>query len=294
MSPESIVFRPMLASAADIDRLRYPLLASPKLDGIRASVVNGRLLTRTLKEVPNRHVFKLLSRPELEGLDGELIVGDPTGATVYRDTVSGVMSTDGKPDFRFFVFDNWCTGQPFAERLQQLESKVATALYHLPVLALAHLEIETRSKLDLYEADVVERGFEGVMLRDPSAPYKFGRATAREGYLLKVKRYEDSEAIVLDIEEEMFNGNEAKTNELGRTQRSSAKAGKVGKGTMGALVVRDLKTGVEFNIGTGFTAADRTRLDWKGKTVKYRFFPVGVKERPRHPSYLGLRDARDL
>ena len=50
-----------------------------------------------------------------------------------------------------------------------------------------------------YEQGAVEDGYEGVMLRDPSAPYKYGRSTVRKGYLLKLKRFEDSEAEVIDI-----------------------------------------------------------------------------------------------
>jgi DNA ligase-1 len=50
-----------------------------------------------------------------------------------------------------------------------------------------------------------------------------------------------------------------------------------------------VNTGVEFNIGTGFTAEDRAKKDWVGLIVKYKFFPIGVKDKPRHPVYLGLR-----
>jgi DNA ligase-1 len=164
----------------------------------------------------------------------------------------------------------------------------------LPIKIVQHATLHNRHDLDTYEAEQVALGHEGIMLADPNAPYKFGRATTKGGELLKVKRFEDSEAVVIGIQEEMFNGNEAQTNELGRTKRSTAKDGLVGKGTMGALIVRDVKTGVEFNIGTGFTAADRQRFALGGilgEVVKYKSFPIGVKDKPRHPVYLGLRPA---
>lgn len=134
------------------------------------------------------------------------------------------------------------------------------------------------------------------MTRDPGSRYKYGRSTAKEQILLKVKRFEDSECVIIGVQEEMHNGNVAGRDELGRTKRSSSKDGKVGKGTMGALVVRDLKTSVEFNIGTGFTAAQRAE-DWEsriGSTIVYKFFPVGVVDRPRHPVYKGPRDKNDF
>jgi DNA ligase-1 len=177
------------------------------------------------------------------------------------------------------------------------------------MMKIVHVLLQNREHLDAYEAEQVALGHEGIMLADPDGKYRFGRATPKGGELLKVKRFVDAEAIVIGIEEEMFNGNAAETNELGRTKRSTAKAGLVGKGSMGALIVRDVKTGVEFNIGTGFTADERTEWWAWGKTqprsakqsilqmavqgprriVKYKSFPVGVKDKPRHPVYLGLR-----
>jgi DNA ligase-1 len=63
------------------------------------------------------------------------------------------------------------------------------------------------------------------------------------------------------------------------------------------MVVRDLKTKVTFEIGSGFSAADRIRL-WKdkpiGRIVKYKSQPVGVKDKPRFPVFLGFRDEKDL
>lgn len=289
-------FKPMLASPADLDNIHYPVYASPKLDGIRASNVDGRLLSRSLKEIPSRHVYNMMNFAKFKHLDGELIVGDPTSHTCYRDTVSGIMADDKEPDFKWYVFDYWADPtMPFSSRIVLLQAKLAE-LNHPHIVRVEHTLIESREELDTYEASRVAAGYEGVMLNSPTGAYKFGRATTKGGELLKVKRFVDSEARIVSMDEEMFNGNEAETNELGRTKRSTAKAGLTGKGTMGALIVRDEKTGVVFNIGTGFTAEDRKwfwdqRFIHEGKhtLIKYKSFPVGVKDKPRHPVYLGLR-----
>jgi len=148
-----------------------------------------------------------------------------------------------------------------------------------------------------YEAAKVEEGYEGIILRSPDAPYKFGRSTVKEQFLLKVKRFIDQDAEIIGVVEEMFNGNEAQTNELGRTKRSTSAAGLSGKGSMGALHVRDLVTGIDFHIGTGFTAADRASM-WAtppiGELCKYKHFPVGQKDKPRHPVFIGLRSKLDI
>lgn len=290
-------FKPMLASPADLDALRYPLLASPKLDGIRAMVHEGGVMSRKLLLIPNTHVQVSLAPLMLQGLDGELIVGNPTNEDVYRRTNSAVMSRDGMPQFTFYVFDHFgVPSDSYAARMAMAVRALSGARL-LPGFEIrwhGQTQIRTRDELDTFEAQCVAAGYEGIITRDPKAQYKFGRSTAREQIMLKVKRFEDSEAEILSIEEEQFNGNEAQRDNLGRTKRSTAKAGKIGKGTMGALVVRDLKTGVEFNIGSGFTAADR-QGEWKpGEIVKYKFFPVGVKDKPRHPVFLGRRSKLDL
>jgi DNA ligase-1 len=206
------------------------------------------------------------------------------------------MSKDGSPNFVYHVFDLHTEPEPWATRFQRLQEGYLPS--HISVLE--HKLIEHPDDLLTYEAARTAEGYEGVILRKPDGHYKFGRSTAKEGLLLKLKRFEDSEAVVLEVIEEMFNGNEATTNELGRTKRSSHKENKHGKGRMGALLVKDVKTGVEFQIGTGFNDNDKVQF-WEDRfaqpgalTVKYKFFPVGVKDKPRHPVYLGLRDKRDL
>lgn len=288
----------MLACEADLEKLVFPVFASPKLDGIRCSIVQGRALTRTLKEVPNRIVFSNLSRPELTGLDGELIVGPPNAPDVYRTTVSGVMSRDENPEYVFHVFDYHTQPGGWWKRFQAIANDFADGS---TIQRLAHTLLEDMDDLLEYEQYALSQGYEGVILRHPEAPYKFGRSTAREGYLMKLKRFQDSEAVVLEVIEEMHNGNEATTNELGRTKRSSHKGNKSGKGRMGALRVKDIHTGVEFELGTGFTDYDKAWWwSWAetngldGLIVKYKFFPVGVKDKPRHPVYLGLRSPIDL
>lgn len=290
-----MTFRPMLACEADLTRLSFPVAASPKLDGIRAIVRDGQLLSRTLKPIPNRHIREQLSRNELNGLDGELIVGEPNAPDVYRSTVSGVMSEDGEPNWRFFAFDIHDTDGPWIERTIRLHDMLRV---HPRIECLQHMVVHTLDELLAFEESVLKQGYEGVMLRHLHAPYKHGRSTQREGYLLKLKRFLDSEARVLEIIEELHNGNEATTNELGLTKRSSHKANKIGKGRMGALRVQDIHTGVEFELGTGFSDADKawwwTQDPETAPLVKYKYLPVGVKDRPRHPVYLGIRNPNDL
>lgn len=293
-------FKPMLAGTADLAKLRLPLLGSPKLDGIRSVIREAQAVSRNLKAIPNYHVQGLFGRTKFNGLDGELIVGSPTAEDAFRKTSSGVMSNSGEPEAVFHVFDcclnpTW----PYADRLSQARDIVGEAEGLLVVEQKIVLDV---ARLNIYEAEMLDLGYEGVMLRDPGSPYKFGRGTVSKQDLLKLKRFADAEARVIGFEELMHNSNEASVGLLGQTERGHSKDGMVGMGTLGALKVQGLNgpfVGVEFNIGTGFDAATRAliwaaRDRWLGKVVKYKFFPIGSKDAPRFPVFLGERSVNDI
>jgi DNA ligase-1 len=293
--------KPMLLcrDKPDLDTLKYPVMCFPKLDGIRCLVIDGVPKTRTLKDVPNKHIREELTKLGLGGYDGELIVGDAISPTVYRDTNSVVMSHDKVEHFYFFVFDFFLSDKGFHDRQQTL--KELTRARALPdnirVLQGAWC-LGSLAVLD-YEQEQLDKGYEGIIIRNPDAPYKQGRTTLKENNTYKLKRFEDGEAVIIGMEEEQHNANEATTNELGRTSRSIHKAGMVGKGTMGALIVQDLVSNIQFNIGSGFDARGRQHFwdnkgEFIGQIVKYKSFVIGVKDKPRHPIFLGMRSPEDM
>lgn len=288
-------FRPMLACDVDLEKLRYPTLASAKLDGVRATVRGGVVYSRSNKPIPNNFVQRMLGC--FEHLDGELIVGDPRSKTVYRDTVSHVMSHDKEGfDLRFHVFDHIKHPlERYQNRLVEVNKRPMSG--HIVVVTHPQHVVTCQTTLLQLEEKLLDDGYEGLILRCPDAPYKYGRSTTKEGYLLKLKRFVDAEFEVIGFEERMHNGNEATTNELGRTARSSHKAGKVGLGDLGALVLQG--DGFTFNCGTGFDDATRKAL-WEirdkglvGRLAKIKYFAIGVKTAPRHPVFLGWRSELD-
>lgn len=298
-------FRPMLASPAELDKVQFPVWASPKLDGIRCIIRSGCAMSRSLKPIPNMFVQSILSKPQLEGLDGELCVGPYNAKDLMQQTSSGVMSVDGTPAFKYYVFDYWNgAGEGFDERINKLNvifrdlSWAGDAAPHLQLLVQA--KITSLDDLNKFEQICLSHGFEGAMIRRLDGAYKQGRSTAREQHLLKIKRFADSEAVIIGFEELMHNENELQTDELGYAKRTSHKDGKVAGGTLGALVVRDCKTGIEFSIGTGFDATLRLsiwlgRASYLGAIVTYKHFEnAGVKEAPRFPVFKAFRNSMDL
>jgi DNA ligase 1 len=305
-----MTFKPMLAShCKDTGKLKFPVLVSKKLDGIRATVQGGQLLSRSLKPIPNVHVQEIFEGLP-EGLDGELIMGDPCSPTVYRDTVSIVMSDDKPADgivlhlFDKFAFMN---DAPFAARFQMVAGFVRE--YHADfndnIVTVPHVMINSIEELDEFEAAALAEGNEGVMIRSLDGRYKQGRSSEKEAILLKLKRFCDSEAVIIGTYELMHNDNDAFVNELGRTARSSEKAGKVGLNTLGGFYVKGVAgqpfDGVEFKVGNGQGMTQELRQQlWDdkeslvGRVIKIKYFPTGSKDRPRHPLWLGWRDERDM
>lgn len=285
--------KPLLAVQCELDQLKYPLYASPKLDGVRGVVIDGVLHSRSLKTFPNRFVQERFSRPEYSGLDGELILGSPTAKDVFRVTSGACQRHAGELDMKFYVFDRFDHSGGFGDRFRSIPGGLPNTVY------VEQRLIHTEESLLEYEGQCLAEGYEGLILRDPNGPYKFGRSTLKEGIMLKLKRFTDSDAEILEVIEEMENTNEKKTNELGRSKRSSHAIGMIPKGTAGGFRVRDLVSGVVFDIGTGLTDEDSAffwanRNEAVGKVLKYKSFEVGVKDKPRFPVFLGLREAWDL
>lgn len=286
MTPDGVVH---------LDDVMYPKLVSPKFDGNRCYVEDGVALSSSGKPIRNLHIRKMLSDSDFNGLDGELIVGSPTAKDVRRATTSGVSRAEGEPDFTFFVFDDFRNSGCFETRLEG----IPTMRYPDYIVPVEHVKVLDIAQLLVYEHEVLEQGYEGVIIRCPKAPYKQGRSTVKQNWALKLKRFLDGEAVVTGYYERQHNDNEKTTNEHGYSERSSHKENKRPAGDLGGLEVRCIKSGVEFKVGTGFDAATRQHL-WLfrerlvGRLLTYKHFPIGAKDKPNLPSFVAFRDTEDM
>lgn len=288
----------LLSCEVPMDEIRLPVYNSTKLDGVRALVIDSVVYSRSLKPIRNKHVQQLFGKPEYNGLDGELVVGDIYAKDVFQKTTSGVMSAEGTPDVTFYVFDVWDTpDEDFTARRFILHNKLKSVSPESKVVALEQNYVQTLYELQQYLEDERIKGGEGLICRNPNGRYKYGRSTPKEQLSVKLKFFETEEFEVIGFEERMHNNNEATTNELGYTERSSCKENLIPMNTLGSLV---LKYGdSSFKVGTGFSDEQRQEIwdnkeSYLGKLASVRYMSVGQAVLPRVPSFQGFRDEDDL
>lgn len=296
----------MLASPVeDPAKLCYPVIVSPKLDGIRCVIIDGVPMTRTLKPIPNKFVREALTG--LPDFDGEILVGEHD-KDVFDRTQSEVMSHEGEPIFTYWVFDRHGHPGGFRPRLdslyglEQFHSGSAGKLRIVP-----HYDVPGIDILLANEQIFVAGGYEGMMIRDPNGPYKHGRSTSKEGWLLKMKRWQDAEAVIVGYEPLLHNENPAEVSELGLTKRAKKKAllvedplrfGKLVCYWLDPARQAQMKPSANgrclFEIGSGFTDAQRHDQGGVGAIVRFKFQDITKDGRPRFPVFMNYRSAEDV
>lgn len=291
-------WKPNLAAEGVLGAIKYPAIAMIKLNGVRGLNQYGKLVARSLKPLPNKHTTELFSTLELQGCDGELTVGDPLDEEVFSITSSALRSVGGKPDTQWWLFDYFHKTAPFKERLLMLQD-----LYDRsdnPGLGLiSWQEVNSDEETESYANECLSMGAEGIVLRSPDALYKEGRSTADEGGFLRYCPWFRSEAVVVAVHEGKINQNESKVNELGYLKKQTIKENMVGSGQAGSFTVRDLVSGVEFNMPVPGDAYQKevwaARDSFPGRILKYKFKPaVKIGGRPRFPQSEGERLPEDM
>lgn len=230
---------------------------SEKLDGVRAYWDGTQFLSRLGNRFfpPDWFVEGFPDHP----LDGELF----GGRKQFQRTVGVVKRQDQSPlwkELTYVVFDAPAHPGPFEGRIEHARSLLgagtphARVHEHFPCEGLAHLKQEL--------ARVEALGGEGLMARKPGSLYEAGRSSS----LLKIKSFKDAEARV-----------------VGHVPG----AGKH-KGRLGALMV-ELADATRFNVGTGFSDAERTNPPPLGAIITFRYQELSDGGVPRFPSFVGVR-----
>lgn len=296
-------FSAMLAAVPDnFEQLRkatvFPLLASFKLDGIRGinrfiPNIGCKLVSRSDISLPSAFAQRVFGVGEYCDMDGELIAQPERFGNIYKDSFSAVMTHGAENQLKWYVFDI-VRNDPlkFGDRIDLLHKRYANVGDENWEL-IEQKWIHTWDELLEYENKALDLGYEGLILRHPDGPYKFGRSTLKQFWMAKMVRIAIEEVEITGFYEGLHNGNEAIVDSRGYTTRSSHQEFMVGKGLVGGFNVRDVKHGWEFKIGVadGLDIATREKI-WKGeipvigKISRYKYKPYGMDAVPRHPVLL--------
>ncbi len=231
---------------------------SEKLDGVRAYWDGTQFLSRLGNKffAPKWFTAKFPNHP----LDGELW----GGRKLFQRTV-GIVKRQDEPELwkelQYVVFDAPAHGGVFEERLAFID-KLVTELRVDWLRACLHEQCVDLDHLRRELSRVEGLGGEGLMVRRPGSRYEAGRSST----LLKVKTFHDSEARV-----------------IGHVPGAGRH-----KGRLGALLV-EMPDGTQFNVGTGFSDAEREAPPKLGAIITYRYQELSNAGVPRFPSFVGER-----
>ncbi len=302
--------------AVAADEVKYPLLVSEKLDGVRCLVIDGVVYSRNLKPMRGmlQDHFEDLCRFSKENsivLDGELYMP----AKDFGSFMSVVTDTD-KPvpaEMALMAFDalpasSWQVGKAFNYSFEGrstylgLHAESFTAKSEKPLLrVLPQLLVTTPADLEKELERALNAGFEGLIARSPDSPYKFGRGTLNEGYIYKFKEWVTEDAVIVgfvqgtQMKESVRTGDRTR-DKLGYLERTSKAETRELVLKIGSINVM-LKNGKV--CGCGIAKGVDIGLTWENrdlflnKHVEIRYIAHGVKELPRFAGITRLRPDLD-
>jgi DNA ligase-1 len=298
--------KPMLASDAVLEKIKYPIFVQPKIDGVRGINLNGVLTGRSLKPHANLFTTEFYSDPIYHGLDGELAAEKETHPSLCRITTSALNTIQGEPYTLWHCFDfvtEQVREQQYSVRyaiLQNYVSSLHSRSLGLNLRVVPSIVVHNEAELLALETRFLEEGYEGVILRDPFGLYKSGRSTVREGGLLRIKVFESAEATVVSLEEGLTNHNPKEINALGQTERSTHKENMSPNGQVGCLICKAGNEGELFRVSPGRMTHQEREYFFRnpqeiiGKIITYQHFAKGVKDKPRFPTFQNFRAESDI
>lgn len=312
------LIHPLLARDVNEDKMKFPCYLLPKIDGSYTFIQNSLLYARSLKHHENKYVTQQYSNPLFEGLRGELIAGDdPTAKDLCRNSSKSLRTIEGEPETSLWCFDyvtpdtvdlTWFERQELLRaKVSKLRSDGWSSIHCIQYTKINNLE-EYKAARNYY----MSIGYEGVVIRNPDSKHKEGRSSEVKADLWRWKPWASAEIKVTKLGEEQKNNNEAKTNELGHTKRSTHKDNLEGKNTLGYIVgtllapLKDFAgvvvavAGTELTIATGSLTEKECKYYWDNPNemmdmiVEFEYCSFGLKEKPRFAQFKKIRSSVDM
>lgn len=313
-------FQAMCACDFDPAKAVWPLVALPKVDGVRGLHGGDGFIARSGEPHANLYTTKFYSREALKGIDGELVAEKITHSALCRITTSAVSTITGTPFTQLWAFD-WVNEHTremgYLDRLKYTHEAVARLHYQMPDMrhhlrAMPYVVVNNQAELDAVCAKWEAEGYEGAIVRRVDGKYKHGRATAKEMTYGRIKLWHHSEIRVTQLIEGERNENELDEDYYGKAKRSTHQENMVPNGMVGAFIgelmedvwvnngTKLFKKGTPVKVAAGKIPHDLRKL-WLEQqelvlqqAMKFKHFPHGVKDALRFPTAQTLRPPQDL
>jgi ATP-dependent DNA ligase len=281
--------------------MKFPLIVSFKLDGIRCEFKDGEMLTSSLKMFSNVQIVKRFQHLALLSAEKNIIIdGELRAKSLVFNDLSGLIRSDDAPipdDLMFYCFDvvrNEKYDTEFTQRVE--DSKIVAPLPFSKVIEQVLME-DPKDIPEMFKRALADH-CDGLILRNPKGRYKCGRGTVKEALIYKLKPYRTFDAKITGIIQatEVREGAEKKINELGRSVTSKKKGDRVLIEKASAFVV--MYEGKELKVTIAMTDIEKEEI-WKnkekylGRWVEYKGMLVGSKDVPRHPTTIRFRDDKE-
>ena len=182
----------------------YPIRVEPKLDGLRCIAVkhNGEVTMFTRSGSPIETLPTIKAALEATDYDDFVLDGEAMGSD-WSESASVVMShKTAKNDsnivynvFDAMHFDDW-RDQANESEMQDRVKLVDALVKKVSAKCVAHVEGKTvKNQVELMEfySKTMEGGYEGIMLKSLSSPYRFKRTDA----VLKLKPVATPELVIV-------------------------------------------------------------------------------------------------
>lgn len=316
----------MLAAShkIDLDKIQYPVYASYKLDGIRAVFhPDLGLVSRSLKPIQNKQLREkfdwLLLQAKMHNrvFDGEFYSHDLTFQEITRavmtqdftdeKTIKKITAEQGNitkamnyiekllQSIKFYCFE---THHEIKENFEQKKPIIQQYKYNHTYRPVEQLIVNSKEEVKMLFEQALKDGYEGLILRSIFSPYKFGRSTVKEEYMLKVKPFETFDTKILDVIQATKVKEEAEKtiNELGRSVTSRKKDDRELIEKAAAFLV-DFN-GCKLKVSIALTDPEKIQI-WQqkekyiGRMIEYKGLQIGMKEVPRHSVFVRFREDRD-
>jgi len=303
MKEPSVMLAPTKQIPFDSPHIEYPLLGSPKLDGMRIKVMPDGLFSRTHKKQCDRlhlHFRRIVDAAKRE----DLVFDCELWSTQLA--FNEIMTKKNLIRCQLYVFDmmtaaEWYGGteRPFMERFDEY-TRWCNKLNWWRVKALDQTLIRNESELRELFGMCVDANLEGIVVRPAFSCYKHGRCTVNEGLMFKWKQWDtvDAKIVGYKLGTRMIEDAPRRQNPLGFLEYVSSQEFREQTDRISTMEV-ELESGIRFYAGW----SQSTLLEWPktheeftkkylGKMVEVRYH-YGSKDKPRTPAILRLRPDKD-